>query len=443
LRNPPGFHLVRPNTPVAPFAAPLSTATFVDPSAHIFNGNHVVAGQKTYVGLFATLNATTGYIKIGSGSAVLDNASVISNPNNIRQFPTNVIIGDSVQVGYGAIVLGPSTIGAFGSSAKNTGIGPNALIDGATIDPGAIVGALARVGPGVTVPAGIYVLPGSNVTTDAQASDPALGLVEKIPSSVASDLSTELTRDAQLAAGYTNLYQGNSATGPNPGTTSATVFNGDLAAVEGLSQEPGNQTTTALTGINFEPSAASPAVVGPFSPSVQVTLPNFHGRIVGGAKFGARVHSIARHIGHANAIRGDQGQPLVFANAPTTGNAVTINAPLGGTTTSGGTQGTITTGGVTFVTLNGAKTTTVGGVTVGRNLNMGTGSVLLGGTASSYALGDNVTIGAGAVVVETSTGSDVTIGPRAYVANSTLAPGTVIPAGTVEINNKVVGHVQW
>src|SRR5262245_35832495 len=89
LNNPPGFHLVRPNTPVAPFAAPLSTATFVDPSAHILNGNHVVAGQKTYVGLFATLNATTGYIKIGSGSAVLDNASVISSPNNIRQFPTN------------------------------------------------------------------------------------------------------------------------------------------------------------------------------------------------------------------------------------------------------------------------------------------------------------------------------------------------------------------
>ena len=35
-------------------------------------------------------------------------------------------------------------------------IGAKGVIDGATIEPGAIVSPLARVGPGVTVPAGLH-----------------------------------------------------------------------------------------------------------------------------------------------------------------------------------------------------------------------------------------------------------------------------------------------
>src|SRR5262249_28748480 len=153
-------------------------------------GKHTVLGQKSYVGPCVTLNSTIGFIKIGTGSNVLDNASIVSTPKGAGATPTNVLVGDRVSVGFGASVIGPGTIGVYGASSKPTGIGPNALIDGATIEPGAVVGALARVGPGVTVPTGIYVLPGSNVTTDAEASDPALGKVEPVPASILADLST-------------------------------------------------------------------------------------------------------------------------------------------------------------------------------------------------------------------------------------------------------------
>src|SRR5258705_320573 len=81
-------------------------------------------------------------------------------------------------------------------------VGPGALIVGATIAPGAIVGPLARVGPGVVVPAGMFVLPGANVTTSAEASNPALGKVAPITGAQFTDLAKNLANNQSLAAGY-------------------------------------------------------------------------------------------------------------------------------------------------------------------------------------------------------------------------------------------------
>ncbi|MFO0950054.1 MAG: carbonic anhydrase/acetyltransferase [Isosphaeraceae bacterium] len=446
LFAPAGFQPVRPNTPVLPYGAPLSTATFLDPSAHILNGFHVVIGQKTYVGPFATLNASSGFIKIGSNSAVLDNASIIPNPTPTRQ-PASVVIGDSVQIGFGAVVLNGSTIGAFDAASAPTGIGPNALIDGAKIQPGAVVGGLARVGPGVTVPAGVYVLPGANVTTDAEASDPALGKVVALPASILDDLKTSLTRDSQLAAGYTNLFQGNSATGASPGVAAGVqnIFNGNLAAVLGTSQQPGPSNTAAVTGINFEPKKVGPSFPGPHKPQVEGLLPNFRARVTGDARFAARAHQVNAQIGRSNAIRADQGQPFRFASAPRTGRAVTINAPLGGSVTSGGKQSTIASSpaGVTFVTLTGTKTETFGAISFGENFSAASGAVILGGPATSYKVGKNVSVGGYAVVDRSNLGDGVVVGPRAFVSRSTVAAGQVVPPGTILIDNKVVGQIQW
>src|SRR5512135_1249398 len=55
--QPLGFAAARPNTPVLPFAAVSSKATFIDPSVRITNGEHVIVGGKTYIAPFATLNA--------------------------------------------------------------------------------------------------------------------------------------------------------------------------------------------------------------------------------------------------------------------------------------------------------------------------------------------------------------------------------------------------
>lgn len=427
LRTPPGYQAVRPNTPVLPFGAPLATATFIDPYAHIFHGGHTVIGQKTYVGPYSTLDATTGFIKIGSGSAVLDNAVVVSDPDR-QGNPPSVRIGDSVLIGYGAQVFGPSVIGAYGRSARPTGVGPNAQVVGATIDPGSVVGALARVGPGVTVPPGFYVLPGANVTTDAEASRPALGKVVPLPANVLADLTTALTRSGQLAAGYTNLYQGNSATGANPGVDPAVtpgINNGNLAAVSGASQEPGPTSATAATGITFEPSRTGPKFPGPFVPQVEGDIPGFKARVTGDVRFGSRVHTVARHFGRSNSVRGDQGQPIAFVSSPTTGRGVTINSPLGGTTTTGTT------------------TRTVGGIVVGSNFRADSGAVILGGPDAAYSFGDNVSIGQGAVVDRSTLLPGVTVGARSFVSRSVLPVGAVVPPGTILINNRVVGHVEW
>src|SRR6516225_7101103 len=80
LTNPPGTQAIRPNTPVLPFGASLAVATFIDPSTDIINGKHTVLGQKSYIGPYVTLNSTSGFIKIGTGSDVLDNASIVSTP---------------------------------------------------------------------------------------------------------------------------------------------------------------------------------------------------------------------------------------------------------------------------------------------------------------------------------------------------------------------------
>ncbi|MGE3822197.1 MAG: carbonic anhydrase/acetyltransferase [Isosphaeraceae bacterium] len=420
LKHSPGYQAIRPNTPVLPFGAPTSVATFLDPSARIFNGEKVLVGQRTYVGPYATLDAHAGAIKIGGGSAVMDNAAVAPGARGV------ISIGDFVLIGPGAEVRGESAVGAFGElDARPTGIGPNALIDGATIAPGAVVGALARVGPGVAVPAGVYVLPGANVTTTAEATDPALGKVAPLPTAIAGRVSLELTRASELAAGYTTLYQGQSATGPNAGVDSVTapgIFNGNLTAVSGTSRQPG---PSATTGINFEPNRSGPRFPSPHQGLVMGLFGHFRARITGDARFHDRAANVARNLGRSNAFRADQGQPLTFANAPSTGNQVTITSPLGGT---------VTTGGVTK---------TVGSIPVGKNFRADAGAVLLGGPGATYPVGDDVTIGAGAVVERSTLGAGAVIGPRAYVSGSTVAPGRIIPPGTLLIDDVVVGHIGW
>ncbi len=143
LNNPPGYPAVRPNTPVLPYGVASKLATYVDPSAHVINGYAVIIGAPSFIGPYSTLNAHGGIIKIGSGTDILDNATVVANPLHPHTAPApEAQIGDHVLVGYGATILGPSTIGAFGSAAKATEIGPGALIDQANIEPGAIVSRL-------------------------------------------------------------------------------------------------------------------------------------------------------------------------------------------------------------------------------------------------------------------------------------------------------------
>jgi carbonic anhydrase/acetyltransferase-like protein (isoleucine patch superfamily) len=408
LVKPAGFLAMRPNLPVAPFATPSKKASFVDPRVDVQNGNSVVLGYQDFIGPYALLDGRHGAIKIGNASDVLDNAKVIANPS--RHGPaTTVVIGDSVVIGFGATVEGPSTIGAFYSASQPTSIGPGALVDGATIEAGAIVSARARVGPGVTVPSGYRVLPGANVTTDAEASDPKFDKVVKVTSSDTSTIKKTLSANQTLAAGYTTLYQGNSNTGTSLGAipTLSGVYNGNLSTVLGAGVEPGSSSAS---------SGSAPTVPSFYTPHQGLQpAPDslFPGRITGDVEIGMRIFQAGHHLGRANAIRADQGQPIKIGWVTHTGLHVTINSPLGGT------------------------------LTIGNNFTAGDRAVILGGPNFDAVIGDNVNIGAGAVVDRTSLGSGSKVGPGAYLLESTFPANTVIPPGAIYIKNKFMGTVRW
>jgi carbonic anhydrase/acetyltransferase-like protein (isoleucine patch superfamily) len=404
---PAAYPANHPNRPIMPFATPSKKATFIDPSVLIKNGNTVVISYQSYIAPYATLNATGGAIKIGNSSDVLDNAVIIANPNHQFQAP-QVLIGDQVSIGYGARILGPSTIGGYLGAAKPTAIGARAVIEGATIQPGVIVSPLARVGPGVTVPSGFLVLPGMNVTTNDAASNPKLGMVVSVTSTDTSTVKQILSLSKSLATGYSQLYQGSSATGPNPGANPSLggINNGNLSTILGVSQEPGPSS------VSIEPKKSAPQFATPRGKLVGSLLFNFPARITGLVKFNMRAGQLAQHLGRANAIRADEGQPITIRSIARTGRSVTINSPLGGT------------------------------LSIGRNFRAATGAVILSGLNVNAKIGNDVTIGAGAVVDRTSLGAGSTVGQGAYLSNSSFPAGTVIPDKAIYLNNQFQGYVQ-
>ena len=413
LHDPVGYPAVRPNTPVLPYGTASKLATYIDPTAHIINGYAVIVGAPSFIAPYSTLNAHGGIIKIGSGTDILDNATIVANPLHPHTAPApQVLIGDHVLVSYGAQILGPSTIGAYSSSAKATEIGPGALIDQANIEPGAIVSALARVGPGVTVPSGYLVLPGKNVTTNAEASDPALGMVVPVTSSDLNNIDSQLTANKSLATGYNTLYQGQSATGASPGVAATVtgIYNGNLATVEGANSEPGSATATTA----YLPPGAGPEFLSPTQGLVPGLLNNFPARVTGAVVFNQRAGAVAHRLGRSNSIRADMGETINIDSIGHTGKGVTINSPSGGE------------------------------LTIGQNFVAGNNATILGGSSTTkVVIGDNVTIGNGAVVEGTSLGSGSTVGDHAYVLDSTFPAGTQIPAGAIYENNKLVGFVAW
>jgi carbonic anhydrase/acetyltransferase-like protein (isoleucine patch superfamily) len=396
-----------PNTPVMPFATPTKKASFIDPSVAINNGNSTVISFQSYVAPYATLDSRGhAAIKIGDGSDVLDSARLVANPGHAYVTP-QLLVGNNVSIGPGAQVLGPSVIGSYSDSAAPVGIGARAVIDDATIEPGAIVSPQARVGPGVTVSSGYRVLPGMDVTNDAEASNPKLGKVVPVTSSDLSTLKLTLTDAVGLAAGYTNLYQGSSATGVNTGGNPAIggVYNGYLPNVAGVSPSPGPSYVGGT-------KKAAPEFPTPHQGLIGTLLYNFPGRIIGPVVFtGQRATPLLHHLGRANSIRADVGQPITITSIAHTGLHVTITAPSGGT------------------------------LTIGSGFRAGAGAVILGGQGVNAKIGDDVSVGPGAVVTATSLGSGSTVGDNAYLLNSTFPANTAIPAGAIYVNNKFQGYV--
>ncbi len=408
LENPIGYLAVHPNTPVLPFASPASKATFIDPTVKIIHGQSVVVGLQGFIGPFATLNGHSGAIKIGNLTSILDNSTLVPDPSG--KSPHAVIkIGDQVVVGFGATIEGSSTIGGYFAAGQPTSIGPGALIDGATVQPGAMVSARARVGPGVTIPTGFNVLPGKNVTTQAEADHPSLGLVAPMTANDRSTITNTLAQNEALTVGYTQLYQGDPATGINPGgnPTIGGIYNGRTSNILGANREPGPNKDP------YETSKSGPEFLTPHQGLIGTILSTFPGRLTGKVEIGMRAWQAAFHLGRANAIRADQGQPISIASIAHTGLHVTINSPLGGT------------------------------LTIGKGFRAADNAVILSGPNVNAVLGNDVAIGAGAVLDRASLGSGSTVGAGAYLFNSTFPANTVIPENAIYLNGKYVGQVDW
>lgn len=408
LENPIGYVALHPNTPIMPFATPSNKASFIDLTVKIIHGQSVVIGLQNFIGPYATLNGHSGAIKIGNLSNILDNSSLVADPSG--QDPHAVIrIGDEVVVGFGARIEGPSTIGGYFAAGQPTAIGAGALIDGATVQPGAMVSPRARVGPGVTIPTGYKVLPGKNVTTQAEADNPRLGLVAPMTASDVSTITQTLAENAALAAGYSQLYQGNPATGVNIGANPAIggIYFGNEAAILGANREPGPNRDP------YETSKSAPEFLTPRQGLIGTILSTFPGRLTGKVEIGMRAWRAAHRLGRANAIRADEGQPISIGSIAHTGSHVTINSPLGGT------------------------------LAIGKNFRAGAGAVVLSGPNVNAVLGNDVTIGDGAVVDRASLGSGSTVGAGAYLYKSTFPADTVIPPGAIYLNGKYAGQVGW
>ncbi|HWE37819.1 MAG TPA: hypothetical protein VG406_14720, partial [Isosphaeraceae bacterium] len=374
-----------------------------------------------------------GIIEIGNSSTVQDNATLVAN--TVPGHDTSgIIIGDNVYIAANATVLGPAVIGAAHGGA-NTEIGPGAVVNQAIISAGAEVGALAYVGPGVQVPAGYAVKPGAYVTTEAQATDPALGFVTKL-TGTDTILANALADSASLAAqtagtgstafvGYTWLYQGQSATGPSALASSSTGFNGNLATIEGVSPSPGfNYKSTTTTNV----TNSSGATIGSFSTTTTTTVasatpkftnpangnvtglptPYYPGRIIGSVTFTAGPLAVKPTIGYHDSIRFDENVAGSIGTPAKLGRYVTIHP------------------------LRGGKITIAPGLTAGDDV------VLTADANGNLSIGANVSIGSGSVINGDTIGAGAVIGPDSYIVDSTIPAGATIPAGTFLVKNKPI-----
>lgn len=184
------------NRPVCPGTAAPETATFIDPTVRITAPGKITLAEKVYVGPFAQLLAgDDGGITIDKESNVQDNVTIYGGfeRNDAAEARVEALgldeeegveIAERVILAHGATVKGPAMIGVGGG---NIAVDPDAdqevflsfgsEVDGAILEKNTGVSALGRVGPGVRLRSGFIVLPGKNVTTQAQADDPSLGKV--------------------------------------------------------------------------------------------------------------------------------------------------------------------------------------------------------------------------------------------------------------------------
>lgn len=403
----------RRNVPVCPFDADLESASFLDPTALVLGARAVSVGESVYVGPFAELIADEhSPVSIGAESNVQDNV-VVAGSHELRDEHTGgdtvveggpqptaapgVEIGERVILAHGSSVIGPAQIGVTGGDIaadpdddQEVFLSFGSRVDGGVLEKNTGISALGRVGPGVTLRSGFLVLPGKDVTTQAEADDPALGKVRLINEADVAFNEAVLQVNIEFARTYTELYR------EDPG------------AVRGVNVDPG--------GTEFNATRDLPSFDGR-----ERAVPGARNRIIGDVDLADSYGRFNRVSGEDVSLRADEGETMDVGRIDSMGDEVVFHA------------------------LEDTD------LVVGDDVTYGDGAIVHGGGRVILAgdpeeptvVEDDVTFGDEAIAFRSTIGAGSTIGERSIVVGTDLAPGTEVPPFTVVINGEVFGQVEW
>lgn len=387
------------NRPICSSGASPETATFIDPTVVIAAPENITLEPQVYIGPFAQLQASTNAsITIGKESNAQDNVKIYAQfqRNAAEQQKVTALgiqgveIGERVIMAHGASVKGPAQIGVSGSPSRIF-LSFGAEVDGAILETNTGVDVLGRVGPGVRLKSGFFVLPGKNVTTQAEAEDPALGKVRLISEADFSFNEAVLEVNKAFAREYTRLAQE------------------DVSNVQGINYDPGNTT--------FNSARDLPKLAG-----ASTRDPNFRNRIIGDVNLDDSRSQIDTVMGNRISLRADEGHPFTVGNITRMQDDVIFHALEEFT------------------------------IRIGKNVTYGTGVIVHGGGLSRgnsnssikpTVIGNNTTLKNQSIVFRSDLGPNSTIGEKSAIINSTLNGRTTIGDRIIYLNNAVFGTVEW
>lgn len=413
-----GCHPTPENLPVCPADGAAETATFLDPTARVVGGEHVTLGESGYVGPFAELVASADApVSIGPESNVQDNVSVIGSRDLVGdpdedpsvygssgtpapggpQASPGVEVADRVIMAHGSSVIGPAQIGVQGGDIavdpdddQEVFLSFGAQVDGAILEKNTGVSALGRVGPGVVLRSGTLVLPGKNITTQAEADDRSLGKVRDINEADVAFNEAVIEVNIAFAREYTELYRE------------------DPSAVQGANLDP--------AGVEANPVRDLPDFAGR-----DLAVPGHRNRIIGEVHLGDRFSRFDRVVGDDISLRADEGENLTLGRIDEMDDDVIFHA------------------------LEDTD------LVVGNDVSYGEGVIAHGGGRVVVAgepeeptvINDGVTLEDEAVVFRSTIGEGATIGERSAVVGTDLPPNSVVPDRTIILNGEVFGAVEW
>ncbi|MBD2446690.1 acetyltransferase [Nostoc sp. FACHB-152] len=385
------------NLPICPNTAPSESASFVDPTATVNNPTNITLGEKVYVAPFAELDATNAPISIAADSNAQDQVKILASG-------TGVEIGERVIMAHMAVIKGAAKIGTQGSTGPftdpntntqfsntipETFLAFNCEIDGATIERNTVVNFLARVGPGVTLPAGKVVLPGKNVTTNLQANSGSLGKVVNLTQADVALMEGIIEVNEAFAKGYTDLARA------------------DLTKVKGINEAPN-------TSFN---SGGLPQIGG--SPTRD---PNYRNRIIGNITFQDSLADLKNKLANRISLRADEGEPFNVGSIAGMANDVVFHA------------------------LETTSLTLGNGIGYGPRALVHGGRQIVGGVANGpeTSVGNDVGLGPNSVIFRASIGNNSALGQRSAVFNSTVPARTAIASRTIYADNgSMILPVEW